>query len=65
MTTPDHPDSADVYVLNGQVTSAGSGPGYATLPWDEAKQLVDAGYAAPGTLPPPNAEGTHGPVIPP
>jgi hypothetical protein len=65
MTTPDHPDTAEVYLTNGQTCSAGTGPGYATLPWDEAKGLVDAGYAAWGTEAPIGAEGTHGPVSPP
>ena len=52
MTTPDHPDTADVYLVNSQQCSAGTGPGYATgLPWDEAKALVDAGYAIYGTSP--------------
>jgi hypothetical protein len=62
MTTPDHPDTADVYILNGTATSAGNGPGSATLRWDEAKALVDAGLACHGTLAPPNAEGSFGPV---
>jgi hypothetical protein len=63
MTTPDHPDTADVYLVNSQACSAGIGPGYATLSWAEAKALTDAGYAVFGTSPPPNM-GTHGPVRP-
>ena len=37
------PDAADVYIVNATPCSAGTGPGYATLPWDEAKALVDQG----------------------
>jgi hypothetical protein len=39
-------------------------PGYATLPWAEAKALVDAEYAVYGTSPPIGAEGWSGPVSP-
>ena len=52
MTTPDHPDSAAVYIVNATPCSAGTGPGSATLPWDEAVALVDAGLACFGSLPP-------------
>jgi hypothetical protein len=64
MTTPDHPDTADCFLTNATPCSAGTGPGYATLPWDEAKALVDAGLAVFGTSPPLGAEGSHGPVRP-
>ena len=59
MTTPA---TIDVYVVNGTSTSQGSGPGYATLPEAEALWLLGEGLAIRGTLPPPNAEGTDGPV---
>jgi hypothetical protein len=66
MTVPDAAQgSADVYMVNAQQCSAGTGPGYATLPWAEAKALVDQGFAVWGTSPPLGAEGTHGPVSPP
>jgi len=65
-TVPDAAQgTADVYLLNGQQCSAGRGPGYATLPWAEAKWFVDQGYAAWGSSPPTGAEGSHGPVTPP
>jgi hypothetical protein len=61
MTTPDAAQgTADVYVTNAQATSAGTGPGPVTgLPWDEAKQLVDAGYACWGSLPPAGLFGPY------
>jgi hypothetical protein len=64
MTTPDHPDTADVYITNATGTSAGNGPGQATLPWDEAKALVDASYAVYGSTAPLGLD-TFGPVGPP
>jgi hypothetical protein len=45
MATPDHPDTRDCYLTNAQTCSAGTGPGYATLPWDEATLLIAQGYA--------------------
>jgi hypothetical protein len=65
MTTPDHPDTADVFILNGTACSAGTGPGSATLPWDEARALADAGLACYGTSPPQNMLSSGGPVSPP
>jgi hypothetical protein len=63
MTVPDASQgTAEVYLVNATPCSAGTGPGYATLPWAEAKSLVDLGYAIFGTSPPVGAEGTHGPV---
>jgi hypothetical protein len=56
------PAPIDVYVVNATGTSAGNGPGYATLPIDEALRLINDGLAVRGTLPPPNAEGSHGPA---
>lgn len=64
MTTPDHPDTADVFITNATQCSAGTGPGSATLPWDEAKALVDAGMATYGT-PPDNWLAGPRPVTPP
>jgi hypothetical protein len=66
MTVPDASQgTAEVYLTNGQTCSAGTGPGYATLPWDEAKGLVDAGYAVYGSQAPMNMlQGAH-PVTPP
>lgn len=64
MATPDHPDTADVYVVNSTQCSAGTGPGFATLGWDEAKALVDAGLACYGTDPPPNMGWGTFPVTP-
>jgi hypothetical protein len=52
MTTPDHPDTATVYLINGQPCSADNGPGYASLPWDEASWFVTLGYAVWGIQPP-------------
>jgi hypothetical protein len=51
-----------VYVLNATSTSQGNGPGYADLPDDEALWLLNDGLAIRGNLPPPNHEGSHGPV---
>jgi hypothetical protein len=53
-----------VYVLNGTSTSAGNGPGYASLPVAEASWLIGQSLAVAGSDPPPNSEGTHGPVTP-
>jgi hypothetical protein len=65
MTVPDASQgTALVYIVNAHPCSAGTGPGYATLPWAEAKALVEAGYAVFGIHPPAGAEGTHGPVRP-
>jgi hypothetical protein len=65
MTTPDASlGTADVYLVNSQPCSQGVGPGYATLPWAEAKQLEDDGYAVFGTSPPLGL-GYDGPVSPP
>ena len=64
MTTPDHPDTADVYITNAISCSAGTGPGTATLPWDEAKHLVDTGMAVYGSNPPPNILRGARPVAP-
>jgi hypothetical protein len=65
MTTPDAAQgTAEAYLVNSQQCSAGTGPGYATLPWAEAKSLVDQGYAVFGSSPPLGAEGSHGPVRP-
>ena len=66
MTVPDAAQgTGTVYVTNAQACSAGTGPGYATLPWAEAKALVDAGYAVWGSQPPMNMwQGAH-PVTPP
>jgi hypothetical protein len=50
-----------VYVLNGTGTSAGSGPGSADLPGDEALWLLGQGLAVRGSLPPPNM-GEDSPV---
>jgi hypothetical protein len=44
--------SADIYLLNGTPCSAGTGPGYATVPFGEARALVAQGLAAWGTQPP-------------
>jgi len=53
MTVPDAAQgTATVYLVNGQQCSAGNGPGSATLPWAEAKGLVDQGYAVFGDQPP-------------
>ena len=57
------PATIDVYVTNATPTSAGNGPGSATLPADEALWLIGEGLAVRGTSPPPNM-GTHGPVRP-
>jgi hypothetical protein len=65
VTTPDHPDTAVVCIVNGHRCSAGTGPGTATLPWDEAKALVGAGYAVYGLHPPPNMGIGARPVSPP
>jgi hypothetical protein len=59
------PATARVYLVNATPCSAGTGPGYATLPWDEAKALVDASLAVWGSQPPPNSGGSDGPVSPP
>ncbi len=65
MTTPDASQgTAVIYITNAQPCSAGTGPGYATVPWAEAKQLVDQGLAVFGTLPPMGTEGSYGPVRP-
>jgi hypothetical protein len=65
MTAPDAAQgTADVYITNAHPCSAGTGPGYATLPRAEAKALVDEGYAIFGTSPPLGTEGSHGPVRP-
>jgi hypothetical protein len=58
------PAPITVYVVNATPTSAGNGPGSATLPAGEALQLINDGLAVRGSLPPPNHEGTHGPVRP-
>jgi hypothetical protein len=66
VTTPDASQgSAQVYVSNGTATSAGNGPGYATLPWDEANGLVDAGLAVWGDTPPMGMGQGPRPVTPP
>ena len=65
MNTPDHPDTADVYITNAQTCSAGTGPGFATLPWQEAKAFVDQGFAVFGQNPPMGMNYSHGPVTPP
>jgi hypothetical protein len=55
MTTPDASQGdAEIYLVNAQVCSAGTGPGYATVPWDEAQGLIAAGYAIAGSAPPIN-----------
>jgi hypothetical protein len=59
------PATARVYLVNATPCSAGTGPGYATLPWEEAAVLVAAGYAVRGGQPPPNSGGSDGPVTPP
>ena len=65
MTTPDASQgTAVIYITNAQPCSAGTGPGYATVPWAEARALVDQGFAVFGDQPPLGAEGTHGPVRP-
>jgi hypothetical protein len=66
MTTPDHPDTAEVYLTNATSVSTGeTGPGYTSLPWPEAKALVDQGLAVYGTSPPPNMLRAAHPVSPP
>jgi hypothetical protein len=40
-----------VHVLNGTPTSAGNGPGIATLPDDEALRLLHEGLATRGDQP--------------
>jgi hypothetical protein len=65
MSEPDHPATADVYVVNATSVSTGTGPGFTTLPWDEAKALVDAGYAVWGAQPPIGAGHGPRPVTPP
>jgi len=65
MTTPDHPDTADVYITNAVSCSAGTGPGTATLPWDEAKALVHEGLAVSGSKPPMGMFVGSRPVSPP
>jgi hypothetical protein len=54
MTVPDASQgTTTIYLVNGQQCSQGTGPGPVTgVPWDEAKALVDAGYAVYGQLPP-------------
>jgi hypothetical protein len=65
VTVPDASQAAAaVCVLNGTPTSAGNGPGVATLPWDEASRLVALGYACWGTTPPTGMGGSLGPVSP-
>jgi hypothetical protein len=56
------PETIGVYVLNGTATSAGNEPGSATLPAGEALWLIGEGLAVRGTSPPPNHEGTFGPI---
>jgi hypothetical protein len=51
MSTPDSPAAITVYVLNGTSTSAGNGPGIATLPEDEAAWLIGEGLATRGDQP--------------
>jgi hypothetical protein len=59
----DHPESAVIYLANATQCASGlTGPGYGTVPWDEAKVLVGQGLAIYGSLPPQNHEGTHGPA---
>jgi hypothetical protein len=66
MTVPDAAQgTAEVYLTNAQACSAGTGPGYATLPWAEAKALVDQGYAVWGTQAPMNMWQSTQPVSPP
>jgi hypothetical protein len=65
MTTPDAAQgTATVTITNGTRTSAGTGPGYAVLPWAEAKALTDAGLALWGSAPPPNMQAAPVPVSP-
>jgi hypothetical protein len=63
MSTPE--PTITVYVLNGNSTSAGNGPGYADLPAGEALWFIGQGLAVRGSSPPIGAEGSHGPVAPP
>jgi hypothetical protein len=65
MSQPDHPDTAVCYLTNATSCSAGTGPGYATLPWDEAQWLIGEGLAVAGTSPPPNMGTAGQPVNPP
>jgi hypothetical protein len=66
MTVPDAAQgTAVVTLLNGQSCSAGTGPGVATLPWDEAKWFVDQGYAVFGDQPPAGMAFSLPPVAPP
>jgi hypothetical protein len=66
MTVPDAAQgTGTVYLTNAQTCSAGTGPGYATLPWAEAKALVDQGYACWGSQPPASMLCGPSPVSPP
>ena len=63
MSTPA-PETITCYVLNGTGTSAGNGPGVASLPADEALWLIGQGLAVRGTAAPIGMD-SFGPVSPP
>jgi hypothetical protein len=53
-----------VCIVNGTATSAGNGPGVASLPDGEALALIGRGLALRGQYPPPNMQVPAAPVTP-